>query len=81
MTGDLPGELWLGKQSNEWPIRAFATDGHLMAWLRGRNDNMPSGSSVTRRAWRVRIEVIEEVRLVAPEPYLERKPRGAHDGG
>jgi hypothetical protein len=68
VSAGLPSELWLGKQSNEWPIHAFTSDGHLAVWLAGRNDNMAPGCSARRRAWRVRIEVIEEVELTEPVP-------------
>lgn len=68
--GKLPEELWLGVCIGQWPVQAFINEGHLMGWLGEKGQET---QSYPRRAWKVRIEVIEEVEIVKPEPYLRSK--------
>jgi hypothetical protein len=68
MTERPPAELWLGMEDHRWPVQAFTAEPHVMIWLR---DGAPA---YPRRAWKVRVEVIGEVELVSPEPYLQEKP-------
>ena len=70
INGQLPEELWLGKADGQWPVQAFTKEGHLMTWLSEKNGEIQSRP---RRAWKVRVEVIEEVELVRPAPFLRTK--------
>lgn len=65
MSHQIPETLILGTVSNEWPIQAFTSESHAMTWLREK-----SGRKLTR----VTISDEVELRLVAPEAYLEPVP-------
>lgn len=68
--GKLPEEMWLGVNIGQWPVQAFINEGHLMTWL---GEKTGETQSYPRRAWKVRIEVIGEVELVRPAPFLRTK--------
>lgn len=70
--GKLPEELWLGISTGQWPVQTFINEGHLMTWL---SEKTGETQSYPRRAWKVRIEIIEEVELVRPAPFLRTKGR------
>ena len=60
-----PPELWLGKVDGEWPIHVFTSEASVKQWLSGEADR-------PFRAWRVlEIKMGPELRLIAPEPYLQ----------
>lgn len=60
-----PRVLWLGKTRNEWAVHAFINEGQAQFFLQGAPPDKP------RRIFKVRIAEMVELRLVAPEPYLE----------
>ena len=75
--GKLPEELWLGVNIGRWPVQTFINESHLRAWL---GEKTGETQSYPRRAWKVRIEIIEEVELVCPEPFLRPKDTEARHG-
>ena len=54
----------------QWPVQTFINESHLMGWL---GEKTGETQSYPRRAWKVRVEIIEEVELVKPEPFLRGK--------
>lgn len=68
---DLPTEILVGKADHEWPIFVFDSESGAISWLQSRN---PDGRR--RRVWRAKLDLAEELDLLAPEPTLVPKSQG-----
>jgi hypothetical protein len=74
----VPDELIIGMIDGQWPVVAFTTEGHAIAWFSSRSADHPAGK---RRLWRVKIVGAVELELTQPvERRLIERVRGEVPG-
>lgn len=62
LSDGVPGPLWLGREAGQWPIQAWESEVHALAWCRE--------SPNRRRVWLVVVAEAVEHRVVEVEAHL-----------
>jgi hypothetical protein len=66
LKGGVPGPLWLGREAGQWPIQAWESATHALAWCKEK----PLGRCV----WLVAVSSAVEHRVVEAVAHLEPVP-------
>lgn len=74
---DLPAEVWLGKNEGEWPIHVMTSEAAVELWLGQKHEPARADRPYRRHVWRVKLEVLHEVELVEPAPYIQPKTKAS----
>lgn len=75
MASPLPQEVWIGVNEGEWPIHVMTEEAAVVMWLGQKHEPARSDRPYRRHVYRVKLEVLHEVELVEPLPYIRSKDR------
>lgn len=75
LTHGLPTEVWIGRTEGEWPLVIMTTEPAVELWLGQKHEPGREDRSYRRHVWKVALNVLHEVELVEPRPYIQPKDK------